>query len=79
MIAVTNMERGRIQAEFLSSSDRCTVASAPARYGRGPFKPTRQANPVVPQPLVSKLVKTDEAEPRGAVVLEAVRSISGLV
>ena len=79
MIAVTNMDRGSLQAEFFSSSAKCTLESAPVRYGRGPFKPTRQANPVVGQPLDSNSVKTDEAVPKGAVVLHAVESISGLV
>ncbi|KAL8665215.1 MAG: hypothetical protein Q9202_002437 [Teloschistes flavicans] len=60
-MAVTNIDRGSPQAESFSSSARCTLESAPSRYGRGPFKPTRQANPVVDQPLVSNSVKTDEA------------------
>lgn len=37
----------------------------------GPFKPTRQAKPVAGQPLDSNSVKTDEAVPRGAMVLRS--------
>ena len=73
------MDRGSLQAAFFSSSAKCTLESAPIRYGKGPFKPTRQANPVEGQPLDSNSVKTDEAVPRGAMVLRVVRSISGLV
>lgn len=78
MIAVTNMDRGSLQAEFCSSSAKCTLESAPLRYGIGPFKPTKQASPVVGQPLDSNSVKTDEAVPWGARVLDGVKSISGL-
>jgi len=73
------MERGSVQAAFFSSSDKCTDESAPDRYATGPFKPIRQANPTEGQPLPSNSVKTDEAVPRGAMILHTVRSISGAV
>ena len=63
------MDRGSLQAEFLSSSAKCTLLSAPVKYGKGPFRPTRQATPVLDQLLDSNSVKTDLAEPRGAISL----------
>lgn len=70
------MERGRVQAAFFSSSDKCAVESAPVRYATGAFKPTRQANPTEGQSLLSNSVKTDEVVPRGAIILHAVRLIN---
>ena len=69
MIAVTIIERGSVQAEFLSSSDKWTVESAPARYATGALRPIRQAVPTDDQPLDSNSVNTDDAELLGAVVL----------
>ena len=75
-MAVTSMDLGSLQAEFFSSSAKCTLESAPVRYGTGPFRPTRQAKPVAGQPLDSNSVKTDEGLPRGAMTLYAMTSIS---
>lgn len=73
VIAVATIERGSTHAAFFNSSERCTVESAPLRYGTGPFRPTRQANPIEDQPLLSNSVNTDEGVPRGAVTLHDVR------
>lgn len=77
-MAVISIDRGSLHAELCNSSARCTLLSAPVRYGRGPFKPTRQAKPVAGQPLDSNSVKTDDAVPRGAKVLTyaTVKSVS---
>ena len=70
-MAVINIDRGSLQAEFFSSSAKWTLESAPVRYGRGPLRPTRQANPVAGHPFDSNSVKTSLAVPRGAVTLQS--------
>jgi len=63
------MDRGNVQEASKTSSPRCTLESAPVRYGTGPFNPTRQATLIEDQPLVSNSVNTEEALPCGAVHL----------
>ncbi len=59
--------QGRVFEAFLSSSDICVAASEPRRETTGARIPTRQDNPVLPQPPPSlNCVNTALAWERGA-------------
>jgi len=75
MIAVAIIERGRTQDALFSSSDRCTLESAPMRSPIAAFNPTRQATPEEGHPLVSKVVRTDELL-LGAITLRSIVNTS---